>query len=78
MAKVCARSAGEPLRSLSLPRKSVVRLADHPDMTVDVYHGRKTTTTIGCLSQTASYGSVANSAKCEQTASEPEYVSQQC
>ena len=25
-------------------RKSVVRLTDHPDMTLDVYHGRKTTT----------------------------------
>ena len=32
------------LGGLSLPRKSVVRLTDHPDMTVDVYHGRKTTT----------------------------------
>ena len=29
---------------LSLPRKSVVRLTDHPDMTLDVYPGRKTTT----------------------------------
>ena len=29
---------------LSLPRKSVVRFTDHPDMTVDVYRGRKTTT----------------------------------
>ena len=29
---------------LSLPRKSVVRLTDHLDMTLDVYHGRKTTT----------------------------------
>ena len=28
---------------LSLPRKSVVRLTDHPDMTLDVYSGRKTT-----------------------------------
>ena len=32
------------LRGLSLPRKSVVRLTDHPKMTLDVYHGRKTTT----------------------------------
>ena len=32
------------LGGLSLPRKSVVRLTDRPDMTVDVYHGRKTTT----------------------------------
>ena len=30
------------LGSLSLPRKSVVRLTDCPDMTLDVYHGRKT------------------------------------
>ena len=27
---------------LSRPRKSVVRLTDHPDMTLDVYRGRKT------------------------------------
>ena len=31
------------LGGLSLPRKSVVRLAVHPDMTLDVYRGRKTT-----------------------------------
>ena len=30
---------------LNLPRKSVVRLTDRPDMTLDVYRGRKTTTT---------------------------------
>ena len=36
LAKVCAPS-------LSLPRKSVVRLTDCPDMTLDVYRGRKTT-----------------------------------
>ena len=30
------------LGGLSLPRKSVVRLTDRPDMTSDVYHGRKT------------------------------------
>ena len=28
---------------LSLPRKSVVRLTDHPNMTLDVYRGHKTT-----------------------------------
>ena len=28
---------------LSLPRKSVVRLTDRPDMTLDVYRGRQTT-----------------------------------
>ena len=33
------------LGGLSLPRKSVVRLTDRPDMTLDVYVGRKTTTT---------------------------------
>ena len=32
------------LGGLSSPRKSVVRLTDRPDMTVDVYRGRKTTT----------------------------------
>ena len=31
------------LGRLSLPRKSVVRLTDRPDMTLDVYCGRKTT-----------------------------------
>ena len=29
---------------LSLPGKSVVRLTDSPNMTLDVYRGRKTTT----------------------------------
>ena len=33
------------LGGLSLPRKSVVRLTVRPDMTLDVYRGRKTTTT---------------------------------
>ena len=32
------------LGGLSLPRKSVVRLTDRPDMTIDVCHGHKTTT----------------------------------
>ena len=31
------------LGGLSLPRKSVVRLTDSPGMTLDVYHGCKTT-----------------------------------
>ena len=31
------------VEGLSLPRKSVVRLTDGPDMTLDVYRGRKTT-----------------------------------
>ena len=32
------------LGGLSLPRKSAVRLTDRPDITLDVYRGRKTTT----------------------------------
>ena len=32
------------LGGLSLPRESAVRLTDRPDMTLDVYRGRKTTT----------------------------------
>ena len=37
LAEVCARSTGNRLGGLSLPRKSVVRLTDSPDMlTVDV------------------------------------------
>ena len=32
------------LGGVCLPRKSEVRLTDHPDMTLGVYHGRKTTT----------------------------------
>ena len=32
------------LGGLSLPRKSVVRVTDRPDMTLDVYRERKTTT----------------------------------
>ena len=31
------------LGGLSLPRKSVIRLTDRPDMTLDVYRRRKTT-----------------------------------
>ena len=31
------------LGGLTLPRKSVVRLTDRPDMALDVYRGRKTT-----------------------------------
>ena len=33
------------LGGVSLPRKSVVRLTGRPYMTLDVYRGRKTTTT---------------------------------
>ena len=31
------------LGDLSLPRKSVVSLTERPDMTLDIYSGRKTT-----------------------------------
>ena len=31
-----------------MPRKSVVRLTDRPDMTLDVYRGRQTTTMFYC------------------------------
>ena len=34
------------LGGLSLPRKSVVRLTDRPDMTLDVYRGGKNNNTI--------------------------------
>ena len=39
------------LGGLSLPRKSVVRLTDRPDMTLDVYRGRKTTMQFYSLSK---------------------------
>ena len=37
------------LGGLSLPRKSVARLTDRPNMNLDVYRGRKTTTTTTVL-----------------------------
>ena len=43
LAKVCAQVLVKRLGGLSLCRKSVVRLTDRPDMTLDVYRGRKTT-----------------------------------
>ena len=42
------------LGGLSLPRKSVVRLTDRPDMTLDVYRGRKTTIQQHCFNKTYS------------------------
>ena len=39
------------LGGLSLPRKSVVRLTDSPDMTLDVYRGRETTKQHLCPSE---------------------------
>ena len=49
------------LGGLSLPRKSVVRLTDRPDMTLDVYRGRKTT-----KQQTFCYGVAPRSADTEK------------
>ena len=43
LAKYVHEVLANHLGGLSLPRKSVVRLTDHPDMTLDVYRGRKTT-----------------------------------
>ena len=40
---MCTKYRFKGLGGLSLPRKSVVRLTDRPDMTLDVYRGRKTT-----------------------------------
>ena len=40
---MCKEVLVNRLGGLSLPRKSVVRLTDRPDMTLDVYRGRKTT-----------------------------------
>ena len=40
------------LGGLSLPRKSVVRLTDRLDMTLDVYRGRKTTIQYNNMSRT--------------------------
>ena len=55
------------LGGLSLPRKSMVRLTDCPDMTIDVYRGCKTTIKQmfegGCVKtldlQSIKYGSCA-------------------
>ena len=42
LAKVLHEVLVNRLGGLSLPRKSVARLTDRPDMTLDVYRGRKT------------------------------------
>ena len=46
------------LGGLSLPRKSVVRLTDRPDMTLDVYRGRKTTMQQQCNNKSINKGCV--------------------
>ena len=54
-----------------MPRKSVVRLTDRPDMTLDVYRGRNTTTTLisrwgwNCVT-TRRYRKVLSEKKCCQ------------
>ena len=40
---IALRGPANRLGGLSLPRKSTVRVPDCPDMTLDVYRGRKTT-----------------------------------
>ena len=52
------------LAGLSLRRKSVVRLTDRPDMTLDVYRGRKTT--MQQQSYHISYSIFVEPACCEQ------------
>ena len=39
---MCTKVLVNRLGGLSLPTKSVVRFTDHPEMTLDVYRGRKT------------------------------------
>ena len=61
------------LGGLSLPRKSVVRLTDRPDMTSDVYRGRKTTMQCNampmqssakyCIGMFKDFGNIPNSKK---------------
>ena len=46
------------LGGLSLPRKSVVRLTDRPDMTLDVYRGRKTTIQLQHVGHSARSGGI--------------------
>ena len=41
---IALRGPANRLGGLSPPRKRVVRLTGRPDMTLDVYRGRKTTT----------------------------------
>ena len=50
------------LGGLSLPRKSVVRLTNRPDMTLDVYRGHKTTTTkqVSHVSESCNMASMKN------------------
>ena len=60
---------------LSLPRKSVVRLTDRPDMTLDVYRGRKTTiqqqqSRSSGLAKTIIQGTVKGKRKKKQTEEE--------
>ena len=54
------------LEGLSLPGKSVVRLTDRPDMTLDVYRGRKTTTTTlnFVVAEIRSCGGIPEDLKC--------------
>ena len=46
------------LGGLSLPRKPVVRITDRPDMTLDVYRGRKTAMQHESISYTSYYSTI--------------------
>ena len=59
------------LGSLSLPRKSVVRLTGSPDITIDIYRGRETTTTT-LLSGALSYSQIQ---KCQVSSFAPYQLS---
>ena len=58
------------LGGLSLPRKRVVRLTDHPDMTLDIYRGHKTTMQQQCNNASSSgalrFNAVVNQVKTKQ------------
>ena len=59
------------LGGLSLPRKSVARLTDRPDMTLDVYRGRETTMQqqqlrrVDPIQKAASFRAVSRYSLCE-------------
>ena len=48
LAKVCARSTGKRLRRSKPAQEKCGRLTDRPEITLDVYRGRKTTMQQSC------------------------------
>ena len=61
------------LGSLSLPRKSVVRLTDRPDMTIDVYRGRKTTIQLQLVRMSCDSGKVSSKLRFQSTTLNQEF-----